>query len=156
VRSVAISFVVTVAAWLPAAPAALGSNPATPVSLSTTAAGARPVSATIALRTELQCGLLVGGSLVVTFPRQMRVPRSIRAASVLVGTRASRSVTVAGRVVTVAVPIPRGVICDSIAPGVVKITFSRAAGLGNPKSPGAYIVTVRRGAETFSAPFRIH
>jgi hypothetical protein len=98
----------------------------------------------------------VGGSLVVTFPRQMRVPRSIRAASVLVGTRASRSVTVAGRVVTVAVPIPRGVICDSIAPGVVKITFSRAAGLGNPKSPGAYIVTVRRGAETFSAPFRIH
>jgi len=156
VRSVAIPSVVAVAAWLLTAPAALGSNPSTPLSLSTATAGAKHVSATIALRTELQCGRLVGGSLAVTFPRQMRVPRSISATSVLVGSRAARSVSVAGRVVTVAVPVPRGVICDSIAPGVAKITFSRAAGLGNPKSPGAYFLRVRRGAATFLSAFRIH
>jgi hypothetical protein len=156
VRSVAFSALVAVVASLPAGPAALGANPATPMALSSNAAGAKPVSATISPRTELQCGRLVGGSLVVTFPRQMRVPRTIGPASVLVGTRAAHSVTVAGRVVTVAVPVPRGVICDSITVGVAKITFSRAAGLGNPKAPGAYSLTVRRGSDTFLSLFRIH
>ena len=157
-RAVALSPLLAVAAALLTAPAALGVNPAiTTLALSTNKAGARPVGATITVReAELQCGRLVGGSLVVTFPRKMRVPASISATSVLVGSRAARSVTVAGRVVTVAVPLPRGVICASIAPGVAKITFLRAAGLGNPKSPGAYTLTVRRGAETFDSPFRIH
>jgi hypothetical protein len=157
VRLVAFYGFVTVAASLLTAPAALGSNPATAtLAVSPSAAEAKPVAVTSSLRTELQCGRLVGGSLVVTFPRQMRVPRAIGAASVHVGTRAARSVTVAGRVVTVAVPLPRGVICDSIAPGVAKLTFSRAAGIGNPTSPGAYFFMLRRGSETLGSPFRIH
>jgi hypothetical protein len=158
VRTVALSALAAVAACLLTAPAAFAVNPATAtLTLSSNAAGAKPVVATIVLReTELQCGRLVGGSLVVTFPRAMCVPRTIGAASVLVGTKAARSVTVAGRVVTVGVPVPRGVLCDSIAIGVVKIAFARAAGLGNPKAPGAYLFTVRRGSETFGSPFRIH
>jgi hypothetical protein len=103
----------------------------------------------------LQCGRLVGGSLVITFPRAMRVPRTIDAAAVLIGTTAARSVTVAGRVVTIGLPVPRGVLCDSISNGVVKITFSRAAGLGNPKAHGAYTLTGRRRADGFGTLFRI-
>ena len=157
VRTVASSPALAVVLSLLTPAAALAADPtnSSTAALSTSAAGAKPVAITIALRTELQCGRLVGGSLVVTFPRKMRVPASISVTSVLVGSRAARSVTVAGRVVTVAVPLPRGVICASIAPGVAKITFLRAAGLGNPKSPGAYSLTVRRGAATFDSPFRI-
>ena len=158
VRTVAFSSALAVVLSLVTTAAALAADPtnASTAALSTSAAGAKPVAITISLRTELQCGRLVGGSLVVTFPRKMRVPASINATSVLVGSRAAKSVTVASRVVTVAVPLPRGMICASIAPGVAKVTFLRAAGLGNPKSPGAYTLTVRRGAETFGSPFRIH
>ena len=156
-RAVALSPLLAVAAALLTAPAALGVNPAIiTLALSTNKAGARPVGATITMReAELQCGRLVGGSLVVTFPRQMRLPRSIGASSVLVGTNAARAVTVAGRVVTVAVPVPRGVICDSITIGVARVIFTRAAGLGNPKSPGAYLFSLRRGGVTTGSFFRI-
>jgi hypothetical protein len=156
-RAVALPALAAVAASLLTAPAALGSNPGTAtLTLSSSAKGARHVSAIVAFRTELQCGRLVGGSLVVTFPRAMRVPRSIPATSVLVGTRAARSVTVAGRVVTVGVPVPRGVICDSIVIGVAKVTFTRASGLGNPKAPGGYAFTVWHGSQAFGSAFRIH
>ena len=156
-RTVALLSAMAVGAVTLTSPAALGSNPATAtLAVSPSAAGAKPVVVTISLRTELQCGRLVGGSLVVTFPRQMRVPRAIGAAAVHVGTMAARSVAVAGRVVRVAVPLPRGVICDSIVPGVAKLTFLRAAGIGNPTSPGTYFFTLRRGAETFGSPFRIN
>jgi hypothetical protein len=157
VRAAAFSLLLAAAAAMLTAAPALGVNPAlTTMALSSEKAGARPVSATITIReAELQCGRLVGGSLVVTFPRQMRVPRAIGAASVLVGTKAARSVTVSGRVVTVAVPVPRGVICDSITIGVAKLTFTRAAGLGNPKSPGAYLFRLRRGADTSGSFFKI-
>jgi hypothetical protein len=154
-HTVARSSVVVVAACLLAAPAALGSNPAT-ATLSSSAAGAKSVRMTIALHTELQCGRLTGGPLVVTFPRQVHVPGQIAAASVLIGSRASRSVTVAGHVVTVAMPIPRGVMCDSIGPGIAKVTFTRASGLANPASAGAFAVKLRHGSETFAAAFKIH
>ena len=156
-RTVAFSSALAVVLSLVTTAAALAADPtnASTAALSTSAAGAKPVAITISLRTELQCGRLVGGSLVVTFPRKMRVPASINATSVLVGSRAAKSVTVARRVVTVAVPLPRGMICASIAPGMAKITFLRAAGLGNPKSPGVYTLTVRRGAATFGSRFRI-
>jgi hypothetical protein len=155
VRTVALSALLAVAAALLSAPAALASNPATPINLSTNAAGAGPVGLTVSPRFELQCGRLVGGSLVLTFPRQMRVPRAIAAAAVLIGTKAARSVTVAGRVVTIGVPLPRGMLCDSITSGNAKITFTRAAGLGNPKAPGAYALTGRRGPQAFLAFLRI-
>jgi len=109
----------------------------------------------LSLRTELQCGRLIGGAIVVTLPRAMRVPAAIGATDVLVGARAARSVAVAGRIVTVGVPLPRGMICNSIAPGAVMIVFSRAAGLGNPKAPGTYAVKLRRGSETFTAPLEV-
>jgi hypothetical protein len=157
VRAAALSPVFALLAALMLAPAALGANRATAtVALSSNAAGAKAVTMTISFRTELQCGRLMGGPVVTTIPRQMHVPGTINAAAVLVGTRAARSVTVASHAVTVAMPLPRGVMCDSIAPGLAKITFSRAAGLRNPKAPGAYVLKLRRGSVTFSATFRIH
>jgi hypothetical protein len=157
VRAVAFASLIALVAALLVTPAAVGSTPViATVVLSSNAAGASAVSMTISLRTELQCGRLMGGPVVATFPRRVRVPGTIVATAVLVGTRASRSVSVAGHAVSVAMPLPRGVMCDSIAPGVAKITFSRAAGLGNPKSPGVYVLKLRRGSETFAALFRIH
>jgi len=150
--------VIAVAVSLLAAPAALGADPtnSSTATLSNGAASAQAVTMTISLHTDLQCGRLTGGPLVVTLPRAIRVPSAIDAASVLIGTRASRSVAVAGRVVTIAMPLPRGVMCDSIKPGVVKITFTRAAGLGSPKSPGTYTVKLRHGSETFAVALKIH
>lgn len=156
-HNVVRSSALAVAACLLTAPAALGSNPATAtLALSNSAAGAKPVAMTISLRTELQCGRLTGGPLVVTFPRQVHVPGEIASAAVLIGSRASRSVTVAGHVVTVAMPFPRGVMCDSIGPGVAKVTFTRASGLVNPKSAGAFVLKLRHGSETFAAAFKVH
>jgi hypothetical protein len=158
VRTVAISFVLAVFVSLLAAVGALGADPtnSSTATLSNGAASAKAVTMTISLHTELQCGRLMGGALVVTLPRAVRVPSAIDAASVLVGTRAARSVTIAGHVVTIAMPLPHGVICDSIKPGVAKIVFTRAAGLGNPKSPGTYTVKLRHGSETFAAALKIH
>jgi hypothetical protein len=155
VRNVVLSALLVVAAPALTPPAALAVTPGPTINLSTTTPGARPVGMTISPRFELQCGRLVGGSLVITFPRAMRVPRTIDAAAVLIGTTAARSVTVAGRVVRIGVPVPRGMLCDSISNGVVKITFSRAAGLGNPKARGVYTLTGRRRAEGFGTLFRI-
>jgi hypothetical protein len=157
VRRVALLLALGLALPLASAAGAHGSAPtnASSVALSTSAAGAKRVAMAISLHTELQCGRLLGTAVIVTFPRQVRVPGAISASNVLVGTRAARSVAVAGHAVTIAMPLPRGVICDSIGPGVAKIVFSPAAGLGNPRAPGTYTVRLRRGAETFAAALEI-
>lgn len=158
VPTVAFSSALAVVLSLLTTAAALAADPtnASTATLSTSAAGAKPVAITISLHTELQCGRLIGGAVVATFPRQVRLPSVIAAANVLVGTRAARSVAVAGRVVTIAMPLPRGVICASIKPGVAKIVWTRAAGIGNPKSAGTYTVRLRHGSETFAAALKIH
>ena len=63
--------------------------------------------------------------------------------------------TVAGHVVTVSIPPPHGVICDSIGVGVVKIVLSGGAGIRNPKTAGVYTVKVTHGLQWFAAPLTI-
>jgi hypothetical protein len=139
-----------------AAFAATGDTPAT-AALSSSKAGARRVTMTVALRSELQCGRLMGSrKLVLTLPAKARVAATIPAAAITVSGRAASTVSVAGRVVTVTLPLPHGMTCNSITMGTVRIVFMPAAGFANPRAPGAYMVRIAHGSETFAAPLKIH
>jgi hypothetical protein len=142
-----------------AVPAAFAGDLAAPATatLSSSASGAKPVALALTFRSELQCGRLTGGALVLKLPRKALVPPAIAASAVLVGGKQSAHVAVAGRLITVALPTrPQGIMtCDSIVVGLAKIVVTRAAGLGNPKPRGNYTVTVTHGAETFAAPLKI-
>jgi hypothetical protein len=122
--------------------AGAATRPATAsVTLSTSQAGAHGVRITLQLRYEMQCGHPGPGPLVITFPSTERLPSQLAAGSVLVdghpATRAERS----GRVVSVALPVEHGPLCDVIAPGTLKIVFTPAAGIGNPTVAGTYSLT---------------
>jgi hypothetical protein len=124
--------------------------------LSSSKAGARHVTMTVSLTTELQCGRLMGSrTLVVTLPAKARIAKTVPATAVLVSGKAVGEVAVAGRVLTLSLAPPRGAICDSITTGIAKVVVTAAAGLRNPATPGGYTVRVAHGAETFSAPLKI-
>jgi len=57
-----------------------------------------------------------------------------------------------GRTVSLSVARPQ-VLCDAIGPATVRVTFARAAGLGNPKRAGAYAITVGHGGQTARGAF---
>ncbi len=138
-----------------AAAAVLQSPGVATVTLSPAAAGARRVSMTVQLPATLQCGRPMGGPVSVTLPRGERMPSAIAATAVRVNGRASSKVAVAGRVVTVGLPVPRGITCMSIIEGTMKIVFAPAAGLGNPSAAGTYTVVVRQGKTGYLVPVSI-
>jgi hypothetical protein len=119
--------------------------------LSSAKAGAKHVTLTVSLTTELQCG-----RLVVTLPAKAKVAQSIPAAAVLVGGKAASSVSVAGRAVTISLAAPHGMMCDSIRTGIAKVVLMPLAGFVNPAAPGTYTVRVVHGSETFAAPLKVH
>ena len=144
----------TGAAAVAAAPGAEGSDWAA-AALSSSKAGARPVSVLVSLHTELQCGRLRGRSIALTFPAASRLPKTVAAGSVAVQGKRPSGVTLRGRTLSIALAPPAGVICDVIGPGVAKILVTRAARIGNPSSAGTYTLTVRYGAETLPATLTI-
>jgi hypothetical protein len=125
--------------------------PAATVSLSSKQAGARPVTLTVHLAAPLKCGMPFGAPVVVSLPRTSLVPRAIAGSAVLVNGKQSAKVTVSASSLTVAVPLPRGVTCDSITDGKESLTFTQAAKLGNAPKPGRYTIHIRRGTETYAA-----
>jgi hypothetical protein len=125
------------------------------VKLSSEGAGARPIAVTLAVRTELQCGRLVGGTIVARFPAAETVPKVIAKAAVLVGAKPSGGVVVNGHAVTVTVPRPAGVLCDVIGPGTAAVVLTRAANLGNPARAGNYTLAVQRGGNLLKGQFTI-
>jgi hypothetical protein len=125
------------------------------VTLSPAAARAWPVTVTVQLPAALQCGRPMGGPVSVTLPRGERMPSTIAATAVRVNGLASSKVAVTGRVVTVALPVRRGITCMSIIEGSMKIVFAPAAGLGNPSAAGTYTVIVRQGKTGYLVPVSI-
>ena len=91
----------------------------------------------------------------MSLPAASTVPDAIPRAAVLVDGHPPASVTVSGRVVRLGLQRPNGIICDVIGPGAVTVVFTRAAGLGNPKRPGGYPVTMRLGLRTVAATFAV-
>ena len=125
------------------------------VSLSSAAAGARPVAVLVSLHTELQCGRLRGRSIDLVFPAAAKLPNTVSAGAVSVQGKRPAGVKVAGRTLSIAMAPPTGVMCDVIAPGVAKILVTRAARVGNPSSAGTYAFSVRYGAATLPATLTI-
>jgi hypothetical protein len=123
--------------------------------LSSARAGARPVAVTLTMHMELQCGRLIGGALVVRLPAQERVPATVAATAVQVGGKPAGAVAVKGHILTVSVPRPRGMMCDSIGPGKLTLVLTRAANLGNPMSAGKYPLVIARGNEQFKTMLAI-
>jgi hypothetical protein len=60
-----------------------------------------------------------------------------------------------GHVITIGLPKPPQVTCTSIGPGTLTVTFTAAAGLGNPAAAGAYAVQARMAGRTFAARLAI-
>lgn len=126
------------------------------VSLSTNRAGARPVGVALRFASELRCGSVRAGRLLVRFPAAEHVPSQIATTSVLVNGRSARAVTPTGTTLAVAVPQLSGISCGVITPGIVRVVFKPAAGLGNPASAGTYPISVRGGTRLMMrAAFRI-
>jgi hypothetical protein len=111
------------------------------VTVSTHHAGARPVTVELVLRYEMQCGWPGPGTLTIRFPSAVVLPKSLSESAVLVDARPATSVQMKGHVVTLGLPKRPRIMCDVIGPGTLKVVFTRAANLGNPKATGRYEVT---------------
>jgi hypothetical protein len=121
------------------------------------AVGAAQAAATTATVTVRGYPLLCGkprGSLVVTFPAAVDLPRTIAAGSVHVNGQAAARVTIHARDVTVAVPPATGVTCQSITLGRVTLAFGTGAGIASAKA-GTYAVTVRSGTHRYNATLTV-
>jgi hypothetical protein len=147
------SVAAAVLALVSAASAAL---PAT-AALSSGKAGAKHVTLTVSLTTELQCGRLMDSrTLVLTLPAKARIARTVPVAAVTVAGTAVSAVSVAGHAVTISLAAPRGVMCDSIRTGRAKIVLLPAANVVNPATAGTYSVRVLHGTQAYAAPLTIH
>ena len=125
------------------------------VTLSSSKVGARPVSMTVRIDAPLRCGIPFGSPVVVSLPHASVVPHVIPGSAVLINGKASSKVTVTARSVTVGLPAPHGMTCDSITDGRASLTFTPAARLGNTRTAGTYVVKVRRGSSTYAASVTI-
>ena len=108
--------------------------------------GAR-AALTVTLHYPMTCGQPGRGPVVVTLPTDIRRP--IARTDILVAGKAPRSFGFSGRTVTIGLPKPPEVICQSIAQGTLRIRFTAAAGLANPARAGSYQLTARIGNRTF-------
>ena len=113
-------------------------------------AQAHRVRLTITLTYDMQCGFPGAGPLVVTFPSAMKLPKHFAAGSVKLSGKAIAA-AVKGRRVTVMVPPHSGVLCGTIGPGRVTLTFTRAARLANPAHAGSYAFAAAHANHTFRA-----
>ena len=119
--------------------------------LSSHATAARPVAVALRTTMSLQCDW-PGPALDVVFPAAERLPKAIPRSAVLVDGKPPTGVVRSGRTVSLSVVRPQ-VLCDAIGPATVRVTFTRAARLGNPKRAGAYAITVGHGGQAARGSF---
>ena len=125
------------------------------VTLSSATAGASNVALTVQIPTVLQCGRPTGVPVAITLPRAERLPRAVVASTVRVNGVPPSKITMAGRVVTVSLPVRRGITCFSLVDGMMKITFAPSAAFGNPSSAGTYSFGIRQGKTAYVVPVTI-
>jgi hypothetical protein len=123
-------------------------TPSLAVSLSSHAAGARPVAVSIVMHYEMQCNWPGPGVLTIRFPGSMVLPEQVASSAVLVDKKVVTGVRVSGRTVSVPLPQRPRIMCDLIGPGTVTVSFSRAAKLGNPKAAGSYSVLATHASDS--------
>lgn len=130
----------------PAPPMTVAASPHT--------ARAHRVRLSVTLRYRMQCGYPGAGSLVVTFPSALKLPKQFASGTVKLAGKATPA-SVKGRSVAGTVPLPKGVLCGTLAPGSVTLLFTRAAQLANPVRAGSYRFTATHGKRTFRAKLAI-
>lgn len=166
-RRIAVLSLASLAVLVPAALAANPGPPPLPISgsapplpqgvtatLSTNDPGAKPVVVTLVLPASLICGRPLGATSV-TLPAAADVPVTIGAGDVTVNTLPVKKVSISGSTITFGAPPQKGVMCHSITQGLMRIVFTRAAGLGNPSRAGTFAVSVKHGAAVQHGTFVI-
>ena len=123
------------------------------VTSSSYVAGARGVRLTVVLHYEIQCGYPGATPVELTLPGH--VPATVRTSTVLVDGKPTRSVTVHGHQLTIAMPPPREVMCDSITMGRLTLVLTAGAGVANPTAAGSYSVHASKGSLQFAARLAI-
>jgi hypothetical protein len=118
-------------------------------------AGARPVSLTLKLHYEMQCGNPGRGSLVVVLPAQMRLPTRFQANVAWLDGKRIAMTRGTGASLRVVLPPPPQVMCDLIGPGTLTLLVTKAADIGNPVAAGAYAVSARAGTHAFNTTLTI-
>jgi hypothetical protein len=117
-------------------------------------AGAKPARLKVSLTLELQCAKPGPAAIVVSLPGAWHVPKTVARTAVWVDGSHPKALTVSGHTLTLAPVAPTGT-CTVIAPGTIRVKFTRAAKLGNPGKAGRYTVHASIGTQTFSAPVSI-
>lgn len=125
--------------------------PAASATLSSAKAGAKPVALTVTVHYEMVCGQPGPGTAVLTLPHAAFVPGTVPAAAVMVNGKPAEAVHVSGHDLSVTLPRHRGVTCYVMGPGTLRITLTKAAGIGNPSARGRYPIHVHRKALAFTA-----
>src|SRR5579884_1982644 len=138
-----------------ALPAVAQEGPPPTAAASPARAGAAPIALTLKLHYEMVCGRPGPGPLVVTLPHALRVPVAIARSAVQLQGKEPASVSVAGHVVTIGVPVSTGISCFSITMGTLTTTFAPTARLGAPVRAGTYPVLARIGKHAFTARLSI-
>jgi hypothetical protein len=114
------------------------------------AAGAKPARLTVSLSLELRCAKPGPAAIAVSLPRAWRVPKTVARTAVWIDSSHPDAVTVSHHTLTLQPAAPPGT-CTVMAPGTIKVKFTRAAKLGNPRRAGRYTVRASIGTQDFSA-----
>jgi hypothetical protein len=125
------------------------------LTVSSNRAADRPVSMTLKLHYEMQCGSPGPGALVVTLPSSEQLPAHFSTSAALLDGKHVAVRLVSGKALRVSVPPPPRVMCDVIGPGTLTLQLTKAANLGNPARPGSYVVVARKSSRTFEATLHI-
>jgi hypothetical protein len=134
------------------APAAVRSS--LTVIASPRAARAHDVRLTLTFRYEMQCGYPGAGSLIVTFPPALKLPKRLAPGAVRLRKKPIAA-RVDGRTITMLVPPHERPLCNVIGPGSLALVFTRAAELANPGRAGSYRFTATHATRRFSAKLAI-
>jgi hypothetical protein len=118
------------------------------------APGAHPAALTLSFVYEAMCGRPRTAAIVVTLPTAMGVPTRMARGAVLVDEQRPAGVEVAGHLVSIRLapfPVRGRVMCLSIAPATLTVSFTDTARLANPSVAGSYTVRTRLGTQAFAA-----
>lgn len=124
------------------------------VTASPHAARTHRIRLTVTLRYEMQCNYPGAGPVVVTFPAAVKLPRQFTAGAVRLAGKPAAAKT-AGHQLTVTVPPHKGMPCDLMAPGTLKLSLMPAAGLATPRRAGSYLFKATHRRHAFTARLAI-
>ena len=113
-------------------------------------AGAKPVSLKVSLTLELRCAEPGPAAIVITCPAPGACRRHVLRKAVWINGGHPKGVNVSNHTLTLQPAARRGT-CTVLAPGTIKVQFTRAAKFGNPRKSGRYTIRASIGSQDFSA-----